>query len=476
MLPSLVLSSLFLVTHAPGWGEPIITEDLWSYSGQQYKSIQVTGTDTLHQVWGSFNQETRVGYKVYLLDGTVLFPETMVSNNVWSGIPTSSLVNEDSVALFWREGAPAWHTIRDSSGAELVPISLLIPDSYVSRPRVEASSDSLGRIHASFEISDGVCYAVFEPGVGEVFRDTIPGSLDDISNICVDGNRVHIIYTAGFDLPAYIQYDLEGNIVIPPVELVQGLDFLAHESSVTVDSDSNFCCFLRYSREGVPYQVLSFVKVDSNTGEVLVLKEIETPGLAMLHPTILPGPGGDTLYLVWLAHFQSDYYVYFAIIDKDGNFIEEPYASYDYSDEEVQQLGVLEATVNEDGDVYAIWSTYFPEVHPNAYYIVMGWFDHDWVAVEESSTSPVGTDPFVLQSSSNPFTESVTITIQGAVVPAQLVVYDFSGRIVRTISSSSGNTFLWDGCDSEGNELPAGTYSIRGTSAGITATTQLVKL
>ncbi|MCK5131177.1 MAG: T9SS type A sorting domain-containing protein [Candidatus Sabulitectum sp.] len=106
----------------------------------------------------------------------------------------------------------------------------------------------------------------------------------------------------------------------------------------------------------------------------------------------------------------------------------------------------------------------------------MGWFDHDWVEVEESSTSPVDTDPFVLQSSANPFAESVTITVQGAVVPVQLMVYDFSGRIVRTISSSSGNTFLWDGCDSEGTELPAGTYSIRGTSAGITTTTQLVKL
>jgi len=341
---------------------------------------------------------------------------------------------------------------------------------------VEASSDSLGRIHASFEISDGVCYAVFEPGVGEVFRDTIPGSLDDISNICVDGNRVHIIYTAGFDLPAYIQYDLEGNIVIPPVELVQGLDFFTHWSSVTVDGDGNFCCFLRYSRVGVTGCVLSFIKVDSETGDVLVLKEIETPGLISLYQTILPGPGGDTLYLMWLAYWQSDHYVYFAIIDKEGNFIEEPYAAYDYSDEEVQQIASLEAAVNDDGDIFAIWSAYFPEVHPNAYYIVMGWFDHDWVEVEESTSEPVETETFLLQSSSNPFTECVTIAVQGAAVPDQLVVYDFTGRIVRTICRSSGNAFLWDGCGSEGNELPAGAYTIHGTSAGSTATIQVVKL
>ena len=240
IVSSIVFSSLFLMTHAPGWSDPMITEDMWSYSSQQDKTIQVTGTDTLHQAWNKFNQVSRIGYKVYLPDGTVLFPETMVSNDVGSTYTTGCLVNKESVAVFWRVGAPAWYCIRDSSGAELVPTSLLIPDSYVIRPRVEASSDSLGRIHASFEISGGVCYAVFEPGAGEVFRDTIPGSIHEISNICVDGNRVHIFYNAGFDLPAYIQYDLEGNIVIPPVELVQGLDFLALESSVTVDSDNNF--------------------------------------------------------------------------------------------------------------------------------------------------------------------------------------------------------------------------------------------
>lgn len=474
MLLSLILSGLFLMTHAPGWSDPMITTDMWSYGSQQRKTIQVTGTDTLHQTWQRFNQESRVGYKTYLPDGTVLYPETMISNQVWSGFPTSCLVNKDSVAVFWREGAPAWYCVRDSSGSELVSTSLLVPDSYVSRPRVEASSDSLGRIHVSFEISDGVCYAVFEPGVGEVFRDTIPGSLDDISNICVDGNRVHIIYTAGFHLPAYIQYDLGGSIVIPPVELVQGLDFLAHESSVTVDGDGNFWCFFYYSREGVTGYVLSLVKVDSETGDVLVLKEIETPNLGAGYINILPGPGGDTLYLMWLAYWQSDHYVYFAIIDKDGNFIEEPYAAYDYSDEDVQQIASLEAATNDDGDLFTIWSE--GDVEVGGYWIVMGWFDHDWVAVEESSTVPVEIETFVLQSSANPFMESVTFTANGTVVPDQLVVYDFTGRIVRTISLISGNSFLWDGCDSEGNELPAGAYSIRGTSACNTATIQVVKL
>ena len=474
MLPSLILSGLFLMTHAPGWSDPIITTDMWSYSGQQRKTIQVIGNDTLHQAWNRFNQESRIGYKVYLPNGTVLFPETMLSNDVGSTYTTGCLVNEDSVAVFWRVGAPAWYCVRDSSGAELVPTSLLIPDSYVSRPSVEASSDSLGRIHASFEISDGVCYAVFEPGVGEVFRDTIPGSIHDISNICVDGNRVHIVYLAGYALPAYIQYDLNGNIVIPPVELVQGLDFLAHESSVTVDSDNNFWCYFYYSREGVTGYVLSLVKVDSETGDVLVLKEIETPNLGAGYINILPGPDGDTLYLMWLAYCQGDHYVYFASIDKDGNFIEEPYAAYDYSDEEIQQIEALEAATNDDGDVFAIWSQ--GDVEVGGAWIVMGWFDHDWVEIEESTSEPVAIDTVVLQSSTNPFAESVTITVQGAIILDQLLVYDFTGRIVRTIFSSSDNAFLWDGCDSEGNELPAGAYTIHGISACNTATIQVVKL
>ncbi len=56
------------------------------------------------------------------------------------------------------------------------------------------------------------------------------------------------------------------------------------------------------------------------------------------------------------------------------------------------------------------------------------------------------------------------------------MVYDFTGRIVRTVSSSSSNTFLWDGCDLGGNELPDGPCTVHGTSACNTATIQVVKL
>ena len=438
----------------------MITQDTWSYISLQDECIQVTGPDTLHQVWSVINNEARIGYKVYKPDGTVIFPETMVSSDVWSAFSNCCLLNEDSVALFWREGVPVWYCLRENTGSELVQASLLFPDSYVNRPRVEASSDSLGRIHCVFEISAGVCYAVYGPGTGEMFRDTIPGSDSDVSNICVDGDRVHIYYTAGYAIPAYIQYDLSGNILIPPVELVQYLDFLYPQSSVTVDSDGNFWCFLCYSREGVPGIFLSLVKIDGESGAVLLEREIETPDLGSWFMNIMPGPGGDTLYLMWLAYFQSDHYVYFAILDKNGNFIEEPYPAYDYSDEEVQNLFCLDATTNSLGDVFAVWSAYFPDVDPNAYYVVMGWLDHNWVGVEESKTAPVTPTSLSLTCSANPFEESVIISFEGTQIPEQLMIYDASGRLVRRLLYSGEESFLWDGRDSQGVEAPAGCYTV----------------
>ncbi|HOP27784.1 MAG TPA: hypothetical protein PLM22_11455 [Candidatus Sabulitectum sp.] len=452
----------------------MITQDSWSYISEQDERIQITGSDTLHQVWSILDNQSRIGYKVYLPDGTVIFPETMISNDVWSAYSTSCIVNQDSVALFWREGVPIWYSLRDSAGSGLVAASFLSSDYYVNRPRVEAASDSLGRIHCVFEISAGVCYAVFDPGTGEMLRDTIPESYPEISNICVDGNRVHIFYTTGYDLPAYIQYDLAGTIVIPPVELVQELDFFYPQSSVTVDNDGNFWCFLRYSREGVPGIFLSLVKIDGESGAVLLEQEVETPNQVGWFMNIMPGPGGDTLYLMWLAYFQSDHYVYFSILDKDGNFIEEPYPAYDYSDEEVQNLTCLDATINADGDVYAIWSQ--GDVQVGGYWIVLGWLDHNWVGVEHSETEPFVTEMGSIHCSSNPFEESVLLTLSGIPATDQLLVFNTSGRLVRTLESSDGSTFLWDGFSSEGEEAPSGLYMVIPEDRSIKISAPVVKL
>jgi len=472
MFFSLLLSSLLSVIYALGWSEPIITVDTFTTTSY-YNTLQITGSNTLHQSWGNFNQESRVGYKSYLPDGTVLFPETMISRNLWSNYPTSCLVNEDSVAIFWREGGPAWYCLRASTGEELLPAANLIPESYVTRPYVEASSDSLGRIHVTSTTPKGLSYFVFEPGVGEVFRDILSTGYNEISNICVDGNRVHIFFQSAFAEPSYIQYDLDGNVVIPQVILVNNIDNLESMSSSTIDNDSNFWCFIRYHKPGPSGYLLAAIKVDAETGDVLVVTEIDTwPDLGNWFPTILKGPN-DTLYLMWLAYFQSDHYVYFAIIDNEGNFIEEPYVAYDYSEGD-QSLSKLEATTNSEGDIFAIWTRGDYEV--GGHWIVMGSYDPDLVGVEESTTIPVNTDSYELLSSANPFTETVIITVEGNNIPDILEVFDTSGRVVRSLLQNNNSVFFWNGLDSRSNELPAGVYTIRGVSDSCTASVQVVKL
>jgi len=473
MLSTILLAGSILVTHAPGWSDPIITVDLWSDISGQDKTLTVFGDDTLHQFWDRYNQETRIGYKVYLPDGTVIFPETMVSGDVWSIDPTATVIHSDSIAGFWRQGVPAWYCVRDSTGGELVPTSLFQSDSYYNRPNVEVAGDSLGRIHAVTVISSGVLYTITEPGLGEVWRDTVPGSYHEVADVQVDGSRVHIIYESAFATPTYVQYDLEGNIVIPTVTLIEGLTFLSPTFTTALDGDGNIWAFFALSQG---YIHLSLFKVDGATGEVLICdKEIWDPVDSSQHPTILQHPDGDRMVLMWIENeMGGPLHVMYSVIDLNGDFIEAPYSAYDYTDEEIQEIYVLEATINDLGDVFAIWNQ--GDVEVGGVWIVMGWFDHNWVGIEDEETGPVEPGDFRLFHSLNPFSESMTISVEGEPVPGQLAVYDLSGRIVRTLFRSGDETFLWDGRSADGGELPAGTYIVEGASAGRLASVTVVKI
>ncbi len=478
MFSAMILSCSILVTHAPGWSFPIITVDMWGYISGQRKTLQVTGTDTLHQAWDHFNQETRVGYKVYLFDGTEIYPETMISDDVWSGYITSTIVASDSVTVMWRQGSPAYYTVREHDGEEAVPTSLYIPDPWVSYASIHSSSDSLGRIHSVFEISDGTsgracCYGVFEPGVGEIWRDTIPCSFST-PRILVDGDRVHIVFRGEDQWPDYIQYDLDGIVTVPTVSLIEDLIQFITTYGIAVDNEGNlYCFFILLCSTGGHH--LSLFKINGETGEVLISDKLIRDYGNMEFPNILSTPSGDSFYLLWIESYSAaEYFIMFAMIDQNGDFIEEPYAAYDYTDEDVQNLEVLTATTNEDGDIFAIWNQGDMEV--GGYWIVMGWFDHNWLGIGEEAEEAVAPGGITLSPSMNPFSESISIVVESDPLPGQLVVYDISGRMVRVLYENEGNSFLWDGCDSEGTELPAGNYIIRGASAGSNACVTVVKL
>jgi hypothetical protein len=92
----------------------------------------------------------------------------------------------------------------------------------------------------------------------------------------------------------------------------------------------------------------------------------------------------------------------------------------------------------------------------------------------EDGGSPV--PGLTLQASTNPFTSSVTIACEGDSIPSQLMVYDITGRLVRSLSDREGSTFLWDGRDASGTAVPTGTYLIQGAIDGQVSSIRVVKL
>jgi hypothetical protein len=305
-----------------------------------------------------------------------------------------------------------------------------------------------------------------------VFLDTIPDSMD-AANILVDGSRVHIVFLRDFWDPYYIQYDLEGNVVIPPVMLLEDVQFFDTFWTMAVDANGDLYCLFHFPN---PYYYISLFKIDATTGNILIDdKEIWDPEVGSNFQHILPTPSGDQFYLMWREDDSGGWprLIMFAVMDTNGDFVEQPYVAYDYTDEWPEQLNLLSATTNPEGDVFAIWDDGDPNV--GGYWIVMGWFDHNWLGIEDDSVSvtPQGAS---LTLSSNPFRDLLTIEVAGVSWLAELSVYDITGRLVRSLGPGDGSTFQWDGRDDEGNELPVGTYVIRAESQGITTAAKVVKL
>jgi len=85
-------------------------------------------------------------------------------------------------------------------------------------------------------------------------------------------------------------------------------------------------------------------------------------------------------------------------------------------------------------------------------------------------------EPPTLDPSCNPFTSSVTIACEGPSLPGQLMIYDITGRLIRSLSDREGSSFLWDGRDRSGARVPTGTYLIQGAIDGQATSIKVVRL
>src|SRR6056297_1329241 len=199
-----LLISIVGVTWAPGWSEPVISADdydLWDY---QKKDLVVTDGNHVHQIWYPYQDEARIGYNIFLPDGTFLVPDTLLSRDTFSGHPSASYAPDSGFIGFWREGSAKWYSVKDREGNTIIPATFYSSEAYTSWFRIDSSLDSLGRVHMVWDIGPEVCYSILDPGVGEVWRDTIPDSRQQ-SLVLVDENRVHIKFNGPDQCADYIQ-------------------------------------------------------------------------------------------------------------------------------------------------------------------------------------------------------------------------------------------------------------------------------
>jgi hypothetical protein len=406
----------------------------------------------------------------------------MLSRDVWSANPSSSYAIDSCFISFWREYTPKWYSVRDHEGNIVEPTTLYSSEGWSWWPRIDSSLDSLGRVHMVWDIGPEVCYSILDPGVGEVWRDTIPDSRQQ-SLVLVDGNRVHIKFNGPDQCADYIQFDLDGNVTIPTVSLSEDLVDETNECGIAVDSDGNALVFVEEIPADDP-KTLRLYKIHGATGELLIDGNLiyeEPPFIQSSDPIILSGPSGNQFYLLWLEEEVGGgwiKYIKFAVIDTNGNFVEEPYIAYDYTDEDPEDLTKLAACTNQAGDVFIHYTQYMEQEPYNVYgWITLGWFDHNWLGVEEEQSAEMADSHFPIAASRNPFRESVIFTTNADPAPGQIVVYDISGRMVRSLVADPGDgSFFWDGTDGSGEELPAGSYIVRGASEGRLASISVVKL
>ncbi len=467
----LLLLTCFGVTVGPGWSEPFVVTD----SANTTRRIQYLYHDEMgrnHLIWAGFNDESRIAYKMFSTDGgTELYPETMISRDVNSPYLSPIVATGDSLYAFWREYNPVYSAARSlSDGSEVLPATHLFTNS-TWMPEIRSSPDSLGRMHVLFNGGyEGaeVFYAVWSPSPDSGFTTEYEWLIEGVEEDCVilvDRDRVHAVVKNKLDHHhMYIQYDLEGNIVVPMYDFTLNDFYWCRSPELEIDSEGNLLIIARVDDPGLGYTYVLW-KLQGETGELLIdYKTIVVPEPPEMDTgvdfIIAPLPDLNFFYLCWCGYgYSAENRIFYKVFDSDGNTVVGWQIAYDYSDEEPEDIVQLDGVSDDQGNLYVVYDQV--ETEPQIdYFPTFGWFDYSTLSIEESATEVSSEVEFTI--SHNPVTGSVTV-ITGNNTPLNLRVFDLAGREVSSINVSGG-VGVWSGTDSSGNRLPAGVYNIVGES------------
>ncbi len=445
------------VTPGPGWSNPILVTD----SANTQRRIQFINRDSqgrFHMVWAGFNDQHRIAYKMFLLDGTTVYPETMISRDI-NSVYLSRVVMGDSLFIFWRESSPIYYTIRSlEDGSEITPATYFFTTSTLY-PHIRACPDSLGRLHVLYNVGSDVYYAVWIPAPGSGFITEYEWKVDGAYEggvLLVDGNRVHlVVMDPVYHTYEYLQYDLEGNTVIPLTDFTVDDINCSRFPELNLDSDGNLMVVEDVADSYVLW------KLDKMTGATLVDEKVivsdSPPEMNVSVSFILRLlPGTEEYYLCWTDGYW-EHKIFNLLMDGDGNVLVDWHTAYDYSDEDPEDLKYIDGVVDETGNLYIIYTQV--ETEPQIdYFPTFGWFNHDSLGIEgEVYTEPPGVS---LRASHNPSCAGVQFFLDGA-DSMELRVFDITGRMVAGVSMSDGSGF-WNGTGSSGNKLPSGVYTVVG--------------
>jgi hypothetical protein len=455
----ILLLVCFGVTVGPGWSDPVLVTD----SANTTRPIQFISRDSLgrfHLAWENYNGQPRIGYKMFALDGTTLYPETMISRDVHSAY-LSTMTMGDSLFAFWRESDPVYYAIRSlADGSEITPATYLFT-TYTMYPFIRACPDSLGRLHVLHNKGSDVIYAVWNPAPGSGFTteyEWVIEGADAGGVLLVDGNRVHVVVQDPIDHDySYLQYDLEGNTVVPLTDFTdEDLINCGRFPKLKVDSSGNLLVLEDAFSD--PVRAIYLWKLDGATGELLIdLKPLVIPELPIMNTCdefiLEPLPVLDQFYLCWSMGYDNNK-IFNLVFDSDGDIIVDWHIAYDYSDEDPEDTRFIDGVTDEQGNLYVVFAQV--ETEPQVdYFPTFGWFDYDYVSIDQQQTTAIPGVGFSF--SCNPVTGSVTV--QTSSESQTLRVFDISGREVSSIRVSNG-AGVWTGENFSGERLPPGIYSI----------------